>query len=128
MAFEPSELIYCKRTRDRGMGVFARKRIAAGTLIEQVPVLVLPTDSLYHPTGTSPLGNYVFHWRKDHVALALGYGSLYNHSYAPNARCRDVQPKSKQFIAIRDIERDEEITFNYNGQPDDNASVGFEVI
>ena len=33
------------------------------------------------------LYNYCFSWgdNYEHTAIALGYGSLYNHSYTPNA-------------------------------------------
>ena len=127
MAFRPSALIYCKRTMHRGYGVFAVSEIAAGELIEQVPVIVLPLQDLHGPEGTTKLAKYVFHWREGYVALALGYGSLYNHAYEPNARCEDVAPQSKRFVAIRHIEQDEEITFNYNGEPQATGPVGFEV-
>ena len=62
------------------------------------------------------------------LALALGYGSLYNHSYRPNARYDDVGQRTKLFTALRAIEPGEEITINYNGDPEDGSPVGFEVI
>jgi len=46
------------------------------------------------------------------VALALGYRSLYNHSFRPNARYDDVGPLTKDFTALRDIQPGEEITVN----------------
>jgi SET domain-containing protein len=60
--------------------------------------------------------------------LALGYGSLYNHSYHPNARYDDAAGPTKVFTALRDIAAGEEITVNYNGEPDDGSSVGFRVV
>ena len=127
MAFYPSELIYCKKTRSRGRGVFARVAIPAGTVVETVPVIVLPTEDLYGPGKTSLLVGYVFSWNDTSVALALGFGSLYNHSYDPNLACADIAPKTKRFTAIRDIAQDEELTFNYGGSPDSSDAVGFEV-
>ena len=62
------------------------------------------------------------------AALALGYGSLYNHSYRPNARYVDLGDRTKLFTAIWDIAAGEEITVNYNGEPGDETPVGFEVI
>jgi SET domain-containing protein len=59
--------------------------------------------------------------------VALGYGSLYNHSYSPNARYLDVGRMTKAFISLRDIAPGEEITINYNADPHDMADVGFEV-
>jgi SET domain-containing protein len=33
-----------------------------------------------------------------------------------------------EFLALRDIEEDEEITINYNGEPEDGDPVGFRVV
>ncbi|MCA9168513.1 MAG: SET domain-containing protein-lysine N-methyltransferase [Planctomycetales bacterium] len=125
MAFYPSELIYCKKTPHRGRGVFARRLIPENTIIETVPVIVWPANELQKLGPDEVLGQYVFHWSPGMVALALGYGSLYNHSYQPNARCVDIAPRTKRFIAIRDIQPNEEITFNYNGAPENRDPVGF---
>ena len=61
------------------------------------------------------------------VAVALGYGSLYNHSYQPNARYDDESGQTKVFTAIRDIAPGEEIMVNYNGEPEDETPVGFKI-
>ena len=124
MALLHSKLVEVKRIRGKGRGVFATSFIPAGTVIERVPVLVLPVEDV----ETTPLADYVFEWGRDTVALALGYGSLYNHSYAPNARYDDVGQRTKEFSALRDIYPGEEITVNYNGEPEDIAPVGFEVV
>ncbi len=128
MPLTPSQLIYCKRTKTRGRGVFARCRIEAGTVIEEAPVIVMPVAELYAPSGTSTLGSYVFHWREGYVAMALGFGALYNHSYTPNAVSEDIPPQIKRFAAIRTIEPDEEITHNYAGYPGATDDVGFDVV
>ena len=49
-------------------------------------------------------------------AIALGNGSLYNHSYAPNASwsCR-LRSKTIRFYALRKITTGEEILINYSG-------------
>ena len=62
------------------------------------------------------------------MALALGYGSLYNHSYNPNARYDDVGRQIKEYSALRDIQRGEEITINYNGAEDILDPVEFPVL
>lgn len=124
----PSDLIYLRRTRDKGYGVYARQPIPARTKIEEFPVLVVPATDMFNPHGTSLLAQYAFSWSAGKVAIALGYGSLYNHSYNPNARYDDIRPRKKVITAVRDIEPDEEITINYNGDPDDPGPVGFDVI
>ena len=63
-----------------------------------------------------------------HGGLQLGYGSLYNHSYEPNARYDDRAPATKVFTALRDIRAGEEITVNYGGEPDSEAAVEFDVV
>ena len=85
---------------------------------KEIQIDGLPT-TLYH---------YCFEWGKDTVALALGYGSIYNHSYAPNARYDDIAQRTKIYSAIQDIQPGEEITINYNGDPDDDSPMEFNVL
>ena len=87
--FKQSPYVFVQETAGRGLGVFARKLIPENTVIERVPVLIFPTKFLWHPEETSPLADYVFTWDDDRVALALGFGSLYNHSFTPNAIYED---------------------------------------
>jgi SET domain-containing protein len=128
MAFQQSDAIEVKRIRGKGRGVFARRGIGKGEVIERVPVLVLTEDEYAQGLAHTPLKDYCFGWGVDRVALALGYGSLYNHSYRPNARYEDVGPTTKAFIALRAIAQGEEITVNYNGKPGSRAKVWFDVI
>ncbi len=123
-----SALIHTKKIPGKGYGVFASCSIPERTVIERVPLLVVPTSSMWLPDGDSPFVKYTFSWGKQTVALALGYGSLYNHSYNPNARYDDARGQIKVFTAICDITEGTEITINYNGDPDDSADVGFTVI
>ncbi len=121
-----SDAIEVKQVRGKGRGVFARRPIEEGEVIETCPVLVLPAGSI--EDFSEGLGAYVFEWGRGKLALALGYGSLYNHSYQPNARYADLPDRTKLFTAIRNIAAGEEITVNYNGEPDDKTPVGFEVV
>ncbi|MCA9064161.1 MAG: SET domain-containing protein-lysine N-methyltransferase [Planctomycetaceae bacterium] len=123
-----SELLEVKWTPGKGRGVFARKPISCGTVFEVVPVLVIPEKEVLDTDGSSFLADYVFEWKKGKVALALGFGSLYNHSFTPNARYDDHGRQTKSFRALRDIAAGEEITINYNGAEDILDPVGFEVI
>jgi SET domain-containing protein len=127
MPLTHSELIEVRQIKGKGRGVFARQVIREGDLIERVPVLVLSVEQITDPSAWGDISHYVFHWGEGTVALALGYGSLYNHSYQPNARYDD-EPRRKVFTALRDIEPGEEITVNYNGEPEDDAPVGFDVL
>lgn len=128
MPFHASDLIEVKRISGKGRGVFACRHIPEGTVFEKVPVIVMPAEEALESTENAVLANYVFDWGRNTVALALGYGSLYNHSYVPNARYDDEGQQTKVFRALRDIEPGEEITVNYNGHEEDLTPVGFDVI
>ncbi len=128
MALTHSDLIAVKRVKGKGRGVFARRAIREGEVIERVPVLVLRLEEIQDSDGWTGLAGYCFLWGEGTVALALGYGSLYNHSFDPNARYDDEGSQRKVYTAIRDIVAGEEITINYNGEPTDRSPVGFEVV
>jgi len=123
MPIVPSSFIEVKRLPGKGRGVFAREDIPAGTVIETVPVLVAPEEDL----EATALAGHCFLWSRGQVALPLGYGALYNHSYHPNAEYCDRAPRTKVYRALRDISAGEEITINYNGTPHDGSPVGFDV-
>lgn len=126
MAIRQGDAVEVKRVKGKGRGVFARRAISEGEVFETCPVLVLSAEAIENfATG---IGSYVFEWGEGKLALALGYGSLYNHSYEPNARYDDVGRQTKVFTALRDIASGEEITVNYNGEPEDRSPVWFEVI
>ena len=127
IAFQQSEAVEVKRVRGKGRGVFARRPIRKGEVIERVPVLVMSVEEYEEGMDGTLLSRYVFAWGEGQIALALGYGSLYNHSYKPNARYQDVAPRTKQFVALRDIRSGEEVTVNYNGSPRSRAKVGFDL-
>jgi SET domain-containing protein len=128
MAFTHSDLIAVKRIKGKGRGVFARRPIKKGEVIERVPMIVMSAKEYEEDLSGSRLSHYCFAWGRNQVALALGYGSIYNHSYSPNARYEDVGPQTKVFLALRAIESGEEITVNYNGKPKSRSAVWFKVI
>jgi SET domain-containing protein len=113
----------------KGRGVLAGRRFAAGEVIERAPVIVVPARERPLLEKTA-LFDYRFAWgeREEDAAIALGFGSLYNHSFRPNARFwRFYEEREIEFTALCDIEPGEEITVNYNGAPDDAAAVWFPV-
>ncbi len=127
MALTQSVAVEVRQVRGKGRGVFARRSIPEGEVIETCPVLVLPAEQVGDDPARHALAAYTFEWGRETVALALGYGSLYNHSYQPNARYEDVGGRTKLFVALRDIAAGEEITVNYNGEPEDRSPVWFDV-
>ncbi|HZR19022.1 MAG TPA: SET domain-containing protein [Verrucomicrobiae bacterium] len=116
-------------TKAKGRGVFAGMPILAGEIIEAVPVIVIPAEQ-WQQVEPTVLALYIFNFgpEGEHAAIALGYGSLYNHSYLPNAEYRKSwEERLIRFIALRDIAPGEEITVNYNGTPGDRSPIWFEV-
>jgi uncharacterized protein len=122
MAQCQSQLIEVKWISGKGRGVFARAKIPKGVIIERVPVLTLPVEDVFSNTAKSRLSEYVFRWHDGEVAIALGYGSLYNHSFRPNARFYSEGRLMQVFSALRDIDAGEEITINYIGSSDNALS------
>jgi SET domain-containing protein len=114
----------------KGRGVLARQAFAVGDVIEVVPVLVVEDGDILDQT---PLANYVYKWPTSEtaVAVAFGYGSIYNHSYAPNARydkfASGESAGTIRYTAIKPIAVGEEIIINYNGDPADQSPMWFEL-
>ncbi|MFN8331640.1 MAG: SET domain-containing protein [Saprospiraceae bacterium] len=87
-----------------GRGVFAGIEIQEGVLLNfvQISYLKKEVDAIHH----TELHDYYFIWGEEdeQAAIALGYGSLYNHSYTPNADfILDLQRRPSIFFAIRKI-------------------------
>ena len=127
MSLVHSDFIEVRRSPKKGRGVFPRKPIRKGIVFERAPIVLIPVGEVFSNAPRTKLADYVFNWGRDTVALVLGYGSLYNHSYRPNASYYGEGSQTQAFIAIRDIQAGEEITVNYNGSPKGRARVGFRV-
>jgi len=111
-----------------GRGVFTSKPIPKGSIIEVSPVIVLPGKDRTHLDKTQ-LHDYYFIWgeKDDHCALVLGYGSLYNHDFEPNAEYRpDFEGATLDFYALQDIPAGTEVTVNYSGDPGGRIELWFE--
>ena len=128
MAFTHSGFDRGQTDQGEGPGGLRPALIKKGEVIEKVPMIVMSAKEYEEDLSGSRLSNYCFAWGRNQVALALGYGSIYNHSYSPNARYEDVGPQTKVFLALRVIESGEEITVNYNGKPKSRSAVWFKVI
>lgn len=120
--------IYFAPSDVHGTGVFAAEPIEEGAVIEICPVILFSKAQLLHVRQTV-LDDYYFDWGDDgeQYAFALGYGSLYNHSYTPNADYgMDFENNTIDIYALRTIQPGEEICINYNGSPEDQSRVWFE--
>ena len=110
-----------------GRGMFAARNFLKGELIERAPII--PIDEKKWPNAAKTiLSDYAFDWgvKDEHAAIALGYISIYNHSYSPNAQLEQMLDElMMEIIAIKDIHTGEEITINYNGDPEKQDPLWF---
>lgn len=112
----------------KGRGVVANRAIARGEVVERSPVIVVPPEQCESLEKTI-LDVYVFLWGadKESLAVALGVGSLFNHSYSPNVvYTRELESGTILFTALADIAAGTELTVNYNGRPDSLEPVWFD--
>ncbi len=116
-----------KKIKGKGFGVVATKDIKKGEIISVSPYLVIPYKELKIFNKMS-ISAYCFACGKT-VALAMDDTSFLNHSYDPNAYCKESCSKDRKmkFVARRNIKRDEEITINYNGNPENKNKLWFTV-
>ena len=93
-----------------GRGVFAKKPIKKGSIVEEAPFL-----PVYKEEIAGKMMDYVFDIDDHCYAVCFGYGSMYNHAkkynirYELNARV----DSSLIFRAKRNIEKGQELTVSY---------------
>ena len=119
--------IVVAKAKGKGKGVFANDVIAANEIIEVAPVIVLSVADREHVEQTL-LHDYIFEWGEDKKSciIALGYVSVYNHSYTAN--CEYLMDYEKEIIwvkTIRETKKGEELSINYNGNWDNPKKVWF---
>lgn len=113
---------------ERGRGVFTTQDIETGTIVEISPVLVLNPEERAKVEQTL-LFDYIFEWGDNlkGACVALGYLSVYNHSYAANCIYEmDFENELMQIRTVKPIYAGEELFINYNADPDDTKPIWFE--
>lgn len=111
-----------------GRGVLAIEDIKEGEIIEICPVIVIPPEQVAVIHNTV-LHDYYFTWGDDEkeAAIALGFGSMYNHTTDANAEYEmDFERGTIDVYATRDIGAGEEVLINYNGSPGAQDRLWFE--
>lgn len=110
-----------------GIGVFCVNDISKDEIIETCQLIILNEKDTKIIDDTF-LYNYYFSWENNASAICLGDGSLYNHSIKPNSNyIKDFSNGVIRFVALKDIKSGEEILVNYNGTPDCDKKVWFEI-
>lgn len=110
----------------RGRGVFSTRAYRRGEVIETCPVILIPHDAKRRMDPDAIFYSYSFSWKNGDGALALGMGTLMNHSFSPNVTVsKDFERGMISFIAHRDISPGEELMHNYLGAPDARGNLIF---
>ena len=123
------QYLHLKSAKNKGRGIFTKEKITANTLIEESPVIVMSARDRELLDKTL-LHDYIFEWgdNKDKCCMALGFIPIYNHSYTSNCEYfMDFENEIIQVKTVREIEKGEELTINYNGDWNDQKKVWFEV-
>lgn len=111
--FDGIKNLRVKPSKIEGLGVFAAKDFQPKEIIEECPAVVFDyTEAL--PIHKK-IYDRVFYWsEKTKGALALGYGSIYNHSDNPKADFKiDNENNLIKVFATKPIATGEEILIDY---------------
>ncbi len=117
------------RIPGKGRGLIAGRRFVKDQVVMRNPVLLIPRGD-WELLQETVLMDYCFIWHDEPEdgAVALGLGSLLNHSYSPNVISQKrLRERVIEFIALHDIEEGEEVTLNYHGDPDSTEPLHFKV-
>lgn len=117
------------KIQNAGRGVFAKSNINKDDIIESCPIIEISKHDA-PKLNESSLVTYLLYFgkNKERLAITLGFGSLYNHSYKPNATFKIKGTKGLiDFVALKDIKKDTEITFNYRHGNPNKSPLWFEV-
>ena len=106
--------VYAAPSPRHGRGVFAAKAFRRGEVVERCPILRIPARDRRLVQKTV-LETYLYERDRGAAAIALGLGSLYNHSFDPNAEF-ELQLATDEIVfrALREIGRGEEVTISYS--------------
>jgi SET domain-containing protein len=104
---------YVKRIRGKGWGAFCSKRIPKGKIFNVTTLLVLSAREAKRMSESS-LEPYWYEFGTRGRAIALGLGSILNHSDEPNCSYHFSKKKrTLSFYALQDIPAHEELTHDY---------------
>jgi SET domain-containing protein len=123
---QPSGL-YIADSIIHGRGVFCHDDLAIGELVEKAPLVLINKTEKELLQATILYHYYFLVGNTEYpVAIGLGYSSLYNHASHSNASYHiDLNRKLIEIKTTRAITAGEEITINYNGNPEDISPVSF---
>lgn len=121
-------VLFVGPTSGMGRGVFTTADLEADTIVEVSPVIVMTAEERKLLDQTL-LHDYIFEWggHKKQCCMALGYVSIYNHSYRSNCEYEmDYEAEMISIRTVRFIRKGEELFINYNGDWNDGKKLWFE--
>lgn len=120
--------LFTATTEQKGWGVFTHEPIAADTMVELSPVIVMSAEEKAKLDQTR-LHDYIFYWEGDACCMAMGLIPVYNHSYQSNCEYfQDYDNNTIYIKTVRDIQAGEELCINYNGDWDNEEPLWFDVV
>jgi len=109
--------LYIIDDKIKGRCVYTSEDLHIGDLIEICPIIKIKKGNLEYLNKTN-IYNYYFLWEEEgyEACVALGYGSLYNHSAQPNAEVvMDYDDNTIRIEAKTEIKSGTEILIDYTG-------------
>ncbi len=130
-----SDLLEIKYISEKkGKGAFAKDFIEKDTTIIEANVIPI-SDEDYDLIEQTKLYDYIFAWDDPKYngeiscVIALSICQFINHSYKPNLKYEyNYDNDTIEYVTIKDIDKGEELTVNYNGISDDDEPVWFDVV
>jgi SET domain-containing protein len=107
------DLVKVKRTLDKGAGIFAIRDISKGEYITEFKGPVVEIENL--EIFPHEVVDHLFNIGKHTYIMAMEPAVRTNHSCEPNAGIKDTV----FLAAMRDIKKDEEVSFDYSTIIDD---------
>ena len=118
--------IYVNVTENMGRGVFTTEKIKKNTIVEVSPVIVM-SDADRKLLDQTLLHDYIFEWDIKKCCMALGYVSIYNHSYSSNCEYEmEIASELIRIKTMRNIKAGEELFINYNGDWNNKKKLWFD--
>ncbi len=127
--FKILPFIYVAETADKGRGVFTSENIRKGTIVEVSPVIVMKQKEKKLLNETL-MHDYIFEWGDTNrqCCVALGYVSLYNHSFDSNCEYEmEYDDELIRITTVKNIRKGEELFVNYNGTFNNKKPLWFDV-
>lgn len=119
--------LYIHSEEERNRGVYCSQDIQSDDIIEVCPIIIIPTKDvpIIHQTA---IHDYYFMWQDNKAAIALGFGSLYNHAHKPNAKTiLDYNTNEIIIQAISNIQAGDQIFISYNDGLQKESGLWFDV-